>query len=111
MSLSTYRSLDAPAVELLPQLPGDGLQVHEVAESGPAAHELIIHHPSTPQSAPSPLVHVLKPAGFQPGFFFKYLPGALSGLVLPAAGLPEVGDRRQLSIDRPTTEPEYTKHT
>ena len=32
-------------------------------------------------------------------------PGALSGLVLPAAGLPEVCHGRQLRVDGPATEP------
>ena len=100
--------LDASAVEFRPQLAGDRLEVHEVAESGPAAQELIIHHPSTPQSAPPHHWCMYLNLRDSNLVFFK-VPGALSGLVLPAAGLPEVGDRRQLSIDRPTTEPEYTK--
>jgi len=55
-----------PAVQFMTQLPGDWLEVHEVAEAGP---------------------------------------GALPGLVLPAAGLPEVRHRRQLSVDRPSAKP------
>ena len=35
--MSAYRSFDTPAIELLPQLPGDGLQMHEVAESRPGS--------------------------------------------------------------------------
>jgi hypothetical protein len=36
------------------------------------------------------------------------VPGTLAGLVLPAAGLPEVGHRGQLSIDGPPSKPEKT---
>merc|ERR1740128_1006513 len=55
-----------PAVQFMAQLPGDGLQVHEVAEAGP---------------------------------------GALPGLVLPAACLPEVSHRRQLGVNRSPAKP------
>jgi len=33
------------------------------------------------------------------------IPGALASLVLPAAGLPEVGHRGELSIDGPPAKP------
>jgi hypothetical protein len=43
-----------------------------------------------------------------------FVPGTLAGLILPAAGLPEVGHRGQLSIDGPPSKPEkhgYLKAT
>jgi hypothetical protein len=39
--LGFYRALDAPAVELLPQLPGDWLEMHEVAEPGPRSNQVL----------------------------------------------------------------------
>jgi len=54
------------AVEDTPQLPGDGLEVHEVAEAGA---------------------------------------GAFPHLILAAAGLSEVSDRRQLCVDGSATKP------
>ena len=54
------------SVQLATQIPGDGLEVHEVAEARA---------------------------------------GALSHLVLAAAGLPEVGDGGELGVDRPSAEP------
>ena len=39
------------------------------------------------------------------------VPGALASLVLPAAGLPEVGHRGELSIDGPPPKPAQGKTT
>jgi hypothetical protein len=42
----------------------------------------------------------------------KYIaPGALASLVLPAAGLPEVGHRGELGIDGPPAKPAQRKTT
>jgi hypothetical protein len=58
---------------------------------------------------------VTKPCEF-PGLAWptkqKYMvPGALASLVLPAAGLPEVSNRGELSIDGPPPKPAQGKTT
>lgn len=88
-----YSLLTAAPVQLPPQLPRDGLQVHEVAEASPCAL------PAGEQTGS---------CGACPPHPAQGAPGActhLPHLVLAAAGFSEVGHRGELGVDRLAIKP------
>lgn len=86
-------SLLAPAtVELPPELPGDGLQVHEVAEAASRA---------LPAGTTGAVTRTAPPAPRAPPRRRPHLPH----FILAAAGFPEVGHGRELGVDGLPVEP------